>query len=491
MKEAIKMYQNDCWQTLPLLSVSGFGLLGLIVSNRFVISEWAMSAVLIGLTAALYFWSKKCYRLSLQTIEQNLSVKLQKENDEIIDSLRNSHKQAILQAGTNRVKVERQHIENLLAGLAEGFDTLSKLIGGKYEEKTEILPISVETQIAGLAERCKALTMHLDELSTDTENQDSGIGGLDSLCQKVLPIWASQVDMAKVHSEESIADLAERFGVLTNRLDASSLASQNAVSGDHDLQGGIVDLLQDSQLELGTITTALGASLEDKGKLLRSIEELSGFTEKLSNMASEISSIARHTNILAINAAIQAAQAGNAGRGFSVVASEVRKLSQSSGDYGKQIIDTIAAVNKAINGTLKISRKFAKQDEETLDNAEQIIAVVLKRFRLAAVELTDSEKLLRVENNAINHEISDVCVALQFQDRVSQILTHVGNDLNKLEQHLNVLNNTETSAGLPRSVNAEQWLQELVKTYTMEEQVAVHDGAKIEIKPYENNITFF
>jgi methyl-accepting chemotaxis protein len=278
---------------------------------------------------------------------------------------------------------------------------------------------------------------------------------------------------------------------LTNRLDAASLASQNSVNGDDYLQGGIIELLQVSQLELGTITTALGASLEDKGKLLRSIEDLSDFTEQLSNMALEISSIARHTNILAINAAIQAAQSGNTARGFSVIASEIRQLSQSSGDYGKQITDTITSVNKAIKDTLTNSRKFARQDEETLDNAEQIIAVVLKRFKQAVVGLTNSEELLRVENNAINHEISDVCVSLQFQDRVSQILTHVGDDLNKLKQHLNTLNNTETSERLPCSVNVEQWLQDLVKTYTMEEQIAVHDGAKIDIKTNENNITFF
>jgi methyl-accepting chemotaxis protein len=491
MKEVIKMHRNDYWQTLSLLTLSGFGLLGLIVSNRFAISESVIAVVLMILTACLYFWSKKCYRMSLQAIEQNLSAKLQQENDEIIQSLQNLHKEAILQAGINQVEAERQHIETLLTGLFQDFDRLSKLHGGQHQEKIEILPISVDTQIAGLAQRCKALTMHLDELSTDNENQDSGIGGLDLLCQKLLPIWASQVDMARVHSEESIADLAEHFGVLTNRLDAASLASQNAVSSGHDLQGGIVELLQDSQLELGTITTALGTSLEDKVKLLGSIEDLSGFTEQLSNMALEITSIARHTNILAINAAIQAAQAGNAGRGFSVVASEVRKLSQSSGDYGKQITDTIASVNEAIKGTLTISRKFARQDKETLDNAEKIIAMVLKRLRRAAVGLTDSEELLRIENNAINHEISDVCVSLQFQDRVSQILTHVGDDLNKLEQHLNALNNTETSAGLPRSVNVEQWLQDLVKTYTMEEQIAVHDGAKIDIKSHENNITFF
>jgi methyl-accepting chemotaxis protein len=208
-------------------------------------------------------------------------------------------------------------------------------------------------------------------------------------------------------------------------------------------------------------------------------------------MAREVSSLASQTNLLALNAAIQSARAGEAGRGFSVVADEVRKLSRSSGAVGNKITETIDTVNEAIEDTLIISHKFAKQDKETLSNAEHIIASVLKHFTQAAAELSDSAEVLRTENSAINNEISDVFVALQFQDRVSQILTLVGSDLIKLEQHLNELKNEEISDGLPRSVNVEQWLKELSKTYTMEEQLAAHDGAKTEINTHQSNITFF
>jgi methyl-accepting chemotaxis protein len=297
--------------------------------------------------------------------------------------------------------------------------------------------------------------------------------------------------MAKVHTEESIAELAQRFDGLTQRLDAAIVTSQSAVEGGHGSHEGIVELLKDSQLELGSITEALGASLEEKGKLLRSIEDLSAFTEQLSKMAREVSSIASQTNLLALNAAIQSARAGEAGRGFSVVADEVRKLSRLSGAVGNKITETIDTVNEAIEDTLVVSHKFAKQDKETLSNAEQIIASVLKHFTRAAVGLSKSAEVLRTENNAINNEISDVFVALQFQDRVSQILTLVGSDLTKLEQHLNELKNEEINDGLPRSVNVEQWLQELSMTYTMEEQLAAHDGAKTEINTHQSNITFF
>jgi methyl-accepting chemotaxis protein len=67
----------------------------------------------------------------------------------------------------------------------------------------------------------------------------------------------------------------------------------------------------------------------------------------------------------------------------------------------------------------------------------------------------------------------------------------VGDDLNKLEQHLNELNSEQTGEEPSRSVNAEQWLEELAQTYTMEEQLAVHDGEKTEIKTDQPSITFF
>lgn len=496
MKEPMKFYRNDYWLVFPLLLSGGLGVSGVLVSSSFAMSGWVMAAGLGIMTVGLCYWSRNRYRMSLQTIEQSLSERLQQDNEERIKALQDEQNGTvfILQECAKQVEEKRKHVKTLMTDLAQRFDALSKRLGVQDEEETEqaeAAQLPVETQIADLAQRLDALTRHLDEQSIGCEKQEHGIDGLDVLCQKVLPIWSSQVEMARVHTEESIADLAQRFDALSKRLDAAVIASQNTVGGDDGSNGGIVELLRDSQMELGTITKALGASLEEKEKLLRSIEDLSGFTEQLSKMALEVSSIASQTNLLALNAAIQAARAGDAGRGFSVVADEVRKLSGSSGDVGKKIAGTIESVNEAIEDTLTISRKFAKQDEQTLDNAEQIIDSVLRRFSRVTARLSDSEALLRTENNAINYEISDVFVALQFQDRVSQILMLVGDDLNKLEQLLNELNNEESNEELSRSVNVDQWLEELAKTYTMEEQLAAHDGAKAEIKTDQPSITFF
>jgi methyl-accepting chemotaxis protein len=491
MKEPVKFYRDEYWLAFPLLVSGGVNLLSVVETNRLAMEGWGMASGLAIMVVGLYFWSRNRYRMSLQAIRQNLFDSLQKENEENIKVLQDAHAEKLLLAYTHHDEAEKKHIEALLVDLTQRFDRLSNHLLGKQDqaitEHVEVVALQAEAQIDGLAKRFDALAHYFDGQSLATQKQGQGINGLDLLCQKVLPIWSSQVEMARVHTEESITHLAERFDALSKRLDTAVIASQNAMGGDKTTHGGIVELLQDSQTELGSITKALGASLEEKEKLLRSIEDLSGFTEQLSKMAWEVSNIASQTNLLALNAAVQAARAGDAGRGFSVVADEVRKLSRSSGNVGKKITETIEAVNDAIEGTLKISRKFATQDKQTLSNAEHIIASVLGRFNKAASGLSDSEELLRAENNAINYEISDVFVALQFQDRVSQILMLVSDDLNKLEQHLNELKN-EGSTG---TVDAEQWLEELAMTYTMEEQLAAHEGAKTEIKTHQTNITFF
>ena len=494
MNELMKLYRNDYWQAFSLMSSGGLGSLGLAVSSRFATNGLVMAAGLIVMTVCLYFWSRNRYLVSLQSVEQNLTDSLQQKHEEEIKVLQDVHNETVWLFCAKQVDAEYGRIETLLLDLTEHFDSLAKRLSDGGQEKmqqVEGVRLAVETRIADLARRCDALTGQLDEQAKVAGQQEQGVDGLDLLCQKVLPIWSSQVEMARVHTEESIADLAARFDALSKRLDAAVITSQNTVGGDKGSGEGIVELLKDSQVELGAITEALGASLEERQKLLTSIQDLSGFTEQLRKMAWEVSSIASQTNLLALNAAVQAARAGDAGHGFSVVADEVRKLSRLSGDVGRKITETIESVNEAIDDTLAISQKFAKQDKETLGNAEQAIDSVLRHFSRAAAGLSDSAEFLRTENTAINHEISDVFIDLQFQDRVSQILTLVSADLNKLEQHLNNLKNDEGCGGLPRSVNVEQWLEELARTYTMEEQLAAHDGAKTEIDTHQNKITFF
>jgi methyl-accepting chemotaxis protein len=228
-----------------------------------------------------------------------------------------------------------------------------------------------------------------------------------------------------------------------------------------------------------------------KDSMLGEVTTLSQFTEALKLMAKEVGDIAKQTNLLALNAAIEAARAGEVGRGFAVVADEVRKLSTLSGETGKKISETVERVNKAITTTLDISRQYAQRDEEMIRNSEKIIDQVVTRVQQAVVGISDSSNVLRQETQFIGEEISEVLVALQFQDRVSQVLSHVCNDMDKLKSRIADYERQLAQGNMPGSIDATAWLDELSSTYTVPEQHMVHNGGTPRAAAATSEITFF
>ena len=306
-------------------------------------------------------------------------------------------------------------------------------------------------------------------------------GAVDGICIEVLPVWAQQIETARSHTEEAVTQLTHRFAELAGRI-------QMSVEGSHDGSAqALVALLSSSQNELNGIITGLREALSSKAVLQREITQLHEFTGQLQAMAKDVADVAKQTNPLALNAAIEAARAGEAGRGFAVVADEVRSLSTLSGNTGQKISETVETVNAAIHRTLEASEQYARQDAETLANSGNVIENVITQFNANASHLVQQSNTLREQSEAVGAEISDVLVALQFQDRVSQMLSHIRNDLNKLEQRLL---DRRTQGEALKPIDTKAWLDELAKTYTTAEQLAVHHG-KTPASAASSDITFF
>jgi methyl-accepting chemotaxis protein len=321
-------------------------------------------------------------------------------------------------------------------------------------------------------------------------NKARCIGGLDKLCLGVLPVWSGQIEMARTHTEEAAISLANRFADISQRL-AAAVAGSHGTSADGKDGDMLVGLLNDARTELDAIVTSLRTALSAKEGLLHEVTMLSSHTEALQRMAKDVADIASQTNLLALNAAIEAARAGEVGRGFAVVADEVRKLSNLSGETGKKISETIGTVSHAIAATLQASRQFAKQDEALVNNSSEVIGRFISRFDQTANQLAEGSANLRQEGLVISNEVSEVLVALQFQDRVSQVLNHVTNDLNKLRNNI-IDSDRQSENGAPATpVDAVQWLEELSETYTVPEQHIVHSGKQPTGSASSSEITFF
>lgn len=295
------------------------------------------------------------------------------------------------------------------------------------------------------------------KLSNETSENDD----LIRLCDRVLPIWAQQISYASEITKNEIDSLSQLFNNLSQQIQKAT--DTNANSGQSE---NLVSLLNESQAQLNTVITCLKSSVEEKKPLIDAVLDLAKYAKELRGMADTVSNIARETNMVAINAAIEAAHIGERGRGFAVVANAVRLLAADASVTGKRMAENVQNVTKAITTAANISKEFEEKDQAMMSQATNTVDEVINRFGDAANEIMRSSEALLEEERHISHEISNVLVSLQFQDRVSQIISHIQDDMSKLHEHIS---NEEM-------LDSEDWLANLAKTYTMQEQHQIHRG---------------
>lgn len=306
----------------------------------------------------------------------------------------------------------------------------------------------------------------------------------------LIPLWNRQTGLARSQTEQGMTDLSQRFSDIHERLQVAIATSQQTASGMSG-QEGLGQIIENADQALNQIILNLRSTIQSRDMMLGEISKLSQITEELRVMGAEVAGIASQTNLLALNAAIEAARAGEQGRGFAVVADEVRTLSNRSGETGSRITQRIEQVNQALESTLSTATQFAEKESEILKQAEVTIGEVLTKFHSAGTQIVNSSQVLEQESTQVRSNVEDVLVALQFQDRVSQILDHVMTDMGKLteilEQHQQSLQQGEDIPLLDGAA----WLKSIQSTYTTLEQVEVHQGGTARQGPADSSITFF
>ncbi len=327
---------------------------------------------------------------------------------------------------------------------------------------------------------------------SQTKNDNSGtVADLERICLEVLPILARQVETSRSQTEEAITSLVARFSAIVEQLQQVILTSQSSVGHLTDtLHGDQSGGFARSEQRLLGVVNNLGTTLASKGRMLNEVRQLTGQMEVLNTMAVDVKKVADHTNLLALNAAIEAARAGNHGGGFGVVADEVRRLSRQSGETGRNMGQQVGILQTAVATVVSSAEEAAAQENRMMTAAEETIRTVLSEFRTTTGRLADSAKELRQVGSHIGDEISDVLVALQFQDRTSQILAVVGKNLTALRDQVQAHASAREQGGSVSAINVQEWLAHMELGYSTKEQYRDHHN-KISQPPDNTDITFF
>jgi len=309
---------------------------------------------------------------------------------------------------------------------------------------------------------------------------------------RLAPVWSGQIDASRTQMETAISALAERFSGIVEKLDDTARVSSEATQTLQGTGRGLGAVFARSEQELDGVVRTLHAAMHSKAEVLAKVRELGAFIQELQDMADGVAKIASQTNLVAINAAIEAAHAGDSGKGFAVVAQEVRKLSALSGETGRRIAEKVASISEAIGDVGRAAEASAQDEHRSTAASEEVIRQVLADFRDVTGAMAESAQLLNQGSAGIKSEITEAMVQLQFQDRVGQVMSHVVQNIDRLPDVLARTRQRFEREGLLQPADPGELLAELERAYAMAEERALHHGRQpAHAQPQATEITFF
>lgn len=265
-----------------------------------------------------------------------------------------------------------QHLQAVAEDLAQGEGDLTKRIAIQGHGEIPSVSAAIDqfiVKIHNLVEKGKRSSMENAAVSEELSRTFEGIAKESEREAKIVIDTANTGENIRTTIQNSLAQLENSKGEIL----------------------GANMMLSEAKEKVLILTSGIQASSAREMELASKLNQLSGSADQVKEILTVISDIADQTNLLALNAAIEAARAGEHGRGFAVVADEVRKLAERTQKSLAEIHATINVLIQAINDSAQEINENSEHALELTHTADEVEGKIIEAASVIANAVRTTE----------------------------------------------------------------------------------------------------